>query len=323
MTTKHKLYVAFAIPSELVAFMESNNLEVSLAPNVPVPRDELLKSVGECDAIFCAPSITVDKEMLDLAPNLKVIGTLSVGYNHIDLKECFLRNIKVGYVFGVLDDPVAEFAVTLTLNTIKRISESIEAAKNGEWILGDLYWMCGMSIFESTVGILGLGRIGFQIGERIKSFKPSRILYHDVIRNPNAHSSVYEFVEFDTLLAESDILICMCTLTKETEGLFNMNVFRKMKRSAVFINCSRGGVVNQEELAQALKTNTIAAAGLDVTTPEPLPKDNELFKLKNCFITPHIAAGDTKLRTKMFHITVQNILRGLAGQPLISEIKFS
>jgi phosphoglycerate dehydrogenase-like enzyme len=86
-------------------------------------------------------------------------------------------------------------------------------------------------------------------------------LYHDVIRNPNAHSSVYEFVEFDTLLAESDILICMCTLTKETEGLFNMNVFRKMKRSAVFINCSRGGVVNQEELAQALKTNTIAAAG--------------------------------------------------------------
>lgn len=89
-----------------------------------------------------------------------MIGTLSVGYNHIDLKECQARNIKVGYCFGVLDDPVAEFAITLTLNTIKRISESIEAAKNGEWILGDLYWMCGTSIYESSVGIFGLGRIG-------------------------------------------------------------------------------------------------------------------------------------------------------------------
>jgi len=131
-------------------------------------------------------------------------------------------------------------------------------------------------------------KIGFQIGERIKSFKPSRLLYHDVVQNLNVDSNVYEYVDLDTLLAESDILICMCSLTKETEGIFNMKMFEKMKRSAIFINCSRGVVVNQTDLIQALKTKTIAAAGLDVTTPEPLPKDNELFKLKNCFITPHI-----------------------------------
>jgi glyoxylate/hydroxypyruvate reductase len=160
MSLKHKLYVAMLIPDELVTYLESNNLEVTVAKNVPVPRDELLRSVGDCDAIFCTPSITLDKELLDLALNLKVIGTLSVGYNHIDLHECHVRNIKVGYTPGVLDDPVAEFAVTLTLNTIKRISESIEAAKMGEWILGDLFWMCGTSIFESNVGIFGLGRVG-------------------------------------------------------------------------------------------------------------------------------------------------------------------
>jgi glyoxylate/hydroxypyruvate reductase len=166
-------------------------------------------------------------------------------------------------------------------------------------------------------------KIGFQIGERIKSFKPSRLLYHDVVQNLNVDSNVYEYVDLDTLLAESDILICMCSLTKETEGIFNMKMFEKMKRSAIFINCSRGVVVNQTDLIQALKTKTIAAAGLDVTTPEPLPKDNELFKLKNCFITPHIGTCDYKLRTKMFQITTQNILRALSGQPLISEIKFS
>ena len=101
---------------------------------------------------------------------------------------------------------------------------------------------------------------GYQIGERIKSFKPSRLLYHDAVKNPHA-DSIYEFVDLDTLLAESDILICMCSLTKETEGLFNMKLFKKMKPTAIFINCSRGVVVNQEDLCQALKTNIIAAAG--------------------------------------------------------------
>ena len=160
------------------------------------------------------------------------------------------------------------------------------------------------------------------IGERIKGFKPNRLLYHDVFKNPHA-DSIYEFVDMNTLLAESDILICMCTLTKETEGMFNMNLFKKMKKNAVFINCSRGPVVNQNDLIEALKTKTIYAAGLDVTVPEPLPKGHELYQLKNCFITPHIGTSTFKLRTKMFNITAQNILKGLNGEPLVSEIKYS
>ena len=174
---------------------------------------------------------------------------------------------------------MAEFAVTLTLNTIKRVSESIEAARNGQWVLGDILWMSGASkqlnrkiknfsklnfskigLFESTIGIFGLGRIGFQIGERIKAFKPARLLYHDLVENPYADSK-YEFVDLDTLLGESDIVICMCAVTEGTVGLFNLKMFQKMKRSGIFINCSRGVVVNQEDLCVALKTNTIAAAG--------------------------------------------------------------
>ena len=146
------------------------------------------------------------------------------------------------------------------MSTLKRISESIEAARNGQWKLGDLLWMCGGSIFESTVGIFGLGRIGFQIGERIKAFKPSRLLYHDLVKNPFVDST-YEFVDLDTLLGESDIVICMCAVTPGTTGMFNMKLFQKMKPTGVFINCSRGVVVNQDDLCLALKTKTIAAAG--------------------------------------------------------------
>ena len=170
-------------------------------------------------------------------------------------------------------------------------------------------------------------------------------MYHDIVKNVHADSK-YEYVSLDELCAQSDILICMCSLTKETEGklfnihllqkiihrmlkskikylkgYFNMKVFQKMKKNAVFINVSRGPVVNQTDLALALKNNVIAAAGLDVTVPEPLPKENELYSLKNCYITPHIASADTILRTKMFNITFQNILNGLNGVPLVSEIK--
>jgi lactate dehydrogenase-like 2-hydroxyacid dehydrogenase len=173
--------------------------------------------------------------------------------------DIFLLKIELIKLY-YFSDAVAEFAITLTLSTLKRISESIEAARNGQWKLGDLLWMCGGSIFDSTVGIFGLGRIGYQIGERIKAFKPSRLLYHDLVKNSYADSA-YEFVDLDTLLGESDIVICMCAVTPGTIGIFNMKLFQKMKPTGVFINCSRGVVVNQDDLCLALKTKTIAAAG--------------------------------------------------------------
>lgn len=319
---KRVLFLAMKIPDEFVSELESHGLEVRKAKQVPVPREELLASVGDCEAIFCTPSIYLDKELLDLAPNLKAIGTLSVGHNHIDLGECDRRNIRVGFTPGVLDDPVAEFVVSLTLNTIHRINEAAQAAKHGHWVLGDLFWMCGRSIYQNTVGIFGLGRVGLQIGERLLGFKPSRILYHDIVANPLADPSHFSFVSFDHLLSNSDILICMCSLTPQTQGLFNSSVFAKMKPTSVFINCARGTVVNQADLIQALKTKTIAAAGLDVCDPEPLPAESQLYRLDNCVLTPHIGTCDATLREKMFRITLNNIVAALQGENMPSEIKF-
>lgn len=146
------------------------------------------------------------------------------------------------------------------MNTSRRISEAIKAAKNGEWATWRIKWMCGNGLSGSTIGIFGLGRIGLAVSHRLKSFGPNRILYHN--RKPNKEAPTgYEYVDLDTLLKESDFLICTCAATKQTENIFNARLFEKMKSNVVFINVSRGNVVNQDDLYNALKNNQIAAAG--------------------------------------------------------------
>ena len=147
------------------------------------------------------------------------------------------------------------------MNTSRRISEAIRAAKNGEWATWRIKWLCGIGLSGSTIGIFGLGRIGLAVAHRLESFGPKRILYHN--RKPNEQApSQYEFVDLDTLLQESDFVICTCAATKQTENIFNAKLFKKMKSSAIFVNVSRGNVVNQDDLYNALKSNQITAAGL-------------------------------------------------------------
>ncbi len=141
---------------------------------------------------------------------------------------------------------------------------------------------------NSTVGIFGLGNIGTSIAKRLKGFEPNKIIYNSRSKNAEAQKQGFEYVSFDELLRESDFLICTCSLNKETELIFNKETFNKMKSNAIFINVSRGMVVNQDDLYDALKENVILAAGLDVTTPLFLPADHKLLSLNNCFITPYI-----------------------------------
>jgi glyoxylate/hydroxypyruvate reductase len=160
------------------------------------------------------------------------------------------------------------------------------------------------------------------IAKRLENFDIHKIIYNNRNKNEIAAELGYEYVDMDTLLQESDFLICSCAATKETEHIFNFDKFQKMKRDSIFINISRGSVVNQDDLVIALKQGLIGAAGLDVTTPEPLPVDHELFKLNNCIITPHIGSGELQTRIKMARTSVQNIINALNNQELIYEIKF-
>ena len=288
----------------------------------PIPRDILLEWIQGIDGLYCLLTERIDDELLDAAgPNLKVVSTLSVGYDHIDLAACARRNVAVGNTPGVLTDTSADLAVGLLLATARRIPESIDAARRGEWTTWKPEWMAGYDVYGSTVGIVGLGRIGTAVAKRLRGFD-CRILYSNPTPKPEVAASVgAEYVDLDTLLAESDFVSIHTELNDQTKHLFNADAFRKMKRTAILINTSRGGTVDQEALYHALVNCEIAAAGLDVTTPEPLPVDHPLFTLRNCVILPHIASASYATRTKMAVLAAENIIAGIQGQPLPHPVK--
>ena len=178
--------------------------------------------------------------------------------------------------------------------------------------------MCGRGLTSATVGIVGLGRIGFAVAQRLRPFAVSRILYTDHEQMPYAEAAsvAAEFVSLGVLLEQSDFVIACCPLSSDTKNLFNASAFSHMKRTSIFINISRGGIVNQPDLYDALKTGMIAAAGLDVTTPEPLPVNDKLLTLDNCVILPHIGSATVETRTAMSLLTARNILSALSGKPL-------
>ncbi|XP_016088683.1 glyoxylate reductase/hydroxypyruvate reductase [Sinocyclocheilus grahami] len=192
----------------------------------------------------------------------------------------------------------------------------------GGWGTWRTLWLCGHELANSTVGILGLGRIGVAIAERLKAFKVKKFIYTDMEQRPELADMIEaEYVSFDEMAKQSDFLAVCCALTPETHGICNWNLFSKMKKNAIFINTSRGGVVNQEDLYEALSTGLIAGAGLDVTTPEPLPTHHPLFTLKNCVILPHIASASYTTRNAMSALAANNLLAGLRGEPMPKELK--
>ncbi|XP_040397354.1 glyoxylate reductase/hydroxypyruvate reductase isoform X2 [Cygnus olor] len=253
----------------------------------PVPRPQLLAGVAGKQGLLCLLSDRIDREVLDAAgPSLKVISTMSVGFDHLALDEIKKRGIRVGYTPDVLTDATAELSVALLLATCRRLPEAIEQVKNGGWTTWKPLWMCGYGLSNSTVGIIGLGRI----------------------------------VPLTRLAEESDFVVVTCALTPDTQGMCNKDFFSRMKKTSVFINTSRGAVVNQEDLYDALVSGQIAAAGLDVTTPEPLPTDHPLLSLKNCVILPHVGSATYATRTTMSVLAADNLLAGLRGERMPHEL---
>jgi lactate dehydrogenase-like 2-hydroxyacid dehydrogenase len=280
-----------------------------------------LEWVKEIDGLYCLLTERIDDELLDAAgPSLKVVSTLSVGYDHIDIKACRRRNVAVGNTPGVLTETSADLTLGLLLATARRIPESIEAVRKGEWTTWKPEWMAGYDLYGSTVGIVGLGRIGAAVATRLRGFN-CRLLYNSPKPKPEIADPLgAEFADFPDLLTESDFITIHAPLIAATRNLFNADAFRKMKRTAILINTSRGGTVDQEELYHALVSGEIAAAGLDVTTPEPLPPDHPLLQLPNCVILPHIASASYATRAKMAVLAAQNILAGVKGEPLPNPV---
>jgi glyoxylate reductase len=322
MPAKPHVFVARRIPAiglELIA--PHCDAEVWADP-LPPPAAMLKEKVRDCEGLISLLTDRVDDALLAVAPKLRVVSNFAVGVNNIDLAAAARRNIRVGNTPGVLTEATADIAVTLLLAATRRLGDSATDAKEGRWKTWDPLGWLGQDLVGRTLGIVGMGRIGFATAKRLHHGWGMRVLY--TARGPKADADRElraTRVDLDTLLRESDYVSVHCDLNAETKGLFGAEQFGEMKRTSVFVNTSRGPVVDQVALANALRGGTIFAAGLDVTDPEPLPPEHELFKLPNCVIAPHIASATVHTRNEMARICAENLIAGLAGTRMTSEVR--
>ncbi len=283
---------------------------------IPIPQTKLRSKIKDIDGLICFPYDTISKEIIEEGKNLKVISTYSVGFDHIDTEYSKKKKIRVGYTPEVLTNATADMAFSLLLDIARRVTEGDRIIRDAKWrkIYGAFDYV-GIDLQGKTIGILGLGRIGSTLAKRAKAFD-MKIIYHNRkhVTKSKEKSLNAKYVSFEKLVTESDFISIHVPHTKETDRLFNMKIFKKMKKSSFLINTSRGKVVKEEDLAIALKKRIISGAGLDVFEKEPVKKNHPLIKLQNIVLTPHIGSSTKETRIKMAEITVKNLNLGINGK---------
>ncbi len=286
---------------------------------LPPLRSVLLEKVRGITGLLCLLTDQVDAELMDIAgPQLKVISQIAVGFDNIDIPEATRRGIPVGNTPEILTQTTADATFALLMAAARRIDESSRAVRNGKWQTWHPLHYLGQDVYGSTLGIIGMGRIGFEVAQRAFGFN-MKILYTDIERRKDLEGSYpIQFVDLDTLLRDSDFVSLHTVLNDTTYHLINEDALRKMKSTAVLINAARGPIVDPKALYWALKEGQITAAGLDVTEPEPVPQDDLLLTLENCLIVPHIASASVKTRREMSRIAAQNLINGLKGEKLLT-----
>jgi len=291
---------------------------------IPIPQTKLRTKIKEIDGLICFPYDEINKATIDLAKNLKVISTYSVGFDHIDTKYAKKKKIRVGYTPEVLTDATADLAFSLLLDILRRVSEGDRITRGGKWkVIFGAYDYVGLDLQGKTLGILGLGRIGKTLAKRAKAFD-MKLVYHNRKRVSKTREKTLgvKYVSFEKIITQSDIISIHVPHTKETDHMFDMKIFRKMKKSAFLINTSRGKIVNEKDLVTALKKKMIAGAGLDVFETEPISKKHPLVKLQNVVLAPHIGSSTKETRAKMAEITVKNLNLGMNGKKPIYSVGY-
>ena len=313
---KPKVFVTRKLAQEALDLI-SGETQMEVWPGeLPPEREALLNKVRDADGLLSLLTDSIDAELMDAAPNLKVISNYAVGYDNVDLGEATRRGIVVGNTPGVLTETTADMAFALLMASARRLAEGHEYILKGRWRTWSPMVLLGQDIHGATLGIIGLGRIGAEVAKRARGFN-MRVLYH----GPHRKSGQLEkelgakyVPELSDLLSAADFISIHVPLTPSTNGLIGAAEFDMMKKNAVLINTSRGGIVDQKALYQALESGRIFAAGLDVTAVEPIPQDDPLLTLKNVIITPHIASASVKTRTKMAMMAAENLLAGVKGE---------
>lgn len=282
----------------------------------PVTRDLLLSWVGQARGLLCFPQDPIDEDLLAASPELRVISQVAVGVDNIDLAACTQHGVPVGHTPDVLTETTADTALALLLAVLRRLPEGQTLVKEGRWENWTLDLLVGRDLHHSTVGIVGLGRIGQAVGRRLLGFSCS-LLYAGRGEKPEAAAALgAQFRSLPQLLAESDHVMLTLPLNDATRGMIGPTELALMKPDSTLVNISRGGLVDTDALLAALTSGQLGRAALDVTDPEPLPPDHPLLRLDNCLVIPHLGSASERTRQAMADLAVDNLLAGLSGERL-------
>lgn len=280
-----------------------------------MPRAELLARAGDLDGLLCMLVDRIDAELIEAGSRLRVISQMAVGTDNVDLAAATARRVPVGHTPGVLTETTADTAFALLAAACRRLPEGQEALRTGsvgEW---DPEFMLGGDLWGSTLGIVGLGRIGAAVARRASGFD-MRVLYSGRRPSPSA-PGLAELVPLDDLMSEADHVVLAAALTPDTRHLIAETELRRMKEGATLVNVARGGLVDHAALAAVARTGRIRVA-LDVTEPEPLPPGHELLALANVLVVPHLGSASVRTRRAMAELAIANVAAGLAGERLFA-----
>jgi glyoxylate reductase len=304
-----RIFVTRQLPGPALERLRDTHETTVWPEQLPPSYEQLREHSAQADALLTLLTDRIDADLIAAAPNVKVIANYAVGYDNIDVAAATARGIAVGNTPDALTEATADLAFALLMAAARRITEAADAARSGRWLTWDPSAFLGADIYGSTLGIIGLGRIGQAVARRAAGFGM------EVLTTETRDASNLEH-----LLRRSDFVSIHLPLTEGTHHLIGAQALALMKPTAILINTSRGGVVDQVALADALHTGKIAGAAVDVTDPEPLPADDPLWQAPNLLVVPHIGSATWTARERMAEIAVDNIVAGLEGRPIPYQV---
>ena len=309
-----RILITRELPEDALTVAQKHFETELLSLHQPFSREELLKRLHDKTGLVCLLTDSIDEEVLNAAPSLKVVSNVAVGFNNIDVAACTRRGVWVTNTPGILTETTADFTWALLLAVARRVVEGDRYVRAGQFKEWQLLLLLGTDVHGKTLGILGFGRIGQAVARRAKGFG-MRVLYYDPYRVDQAVERELgaTYVDKAALLHESDFLTVHAILTSETRHLIGADELRAMKPTAFLINAARGPIVHEDALVQALREGWIAGAGLDVYEEEPVVHPG-LLTLPNVVLAPHIASASRETRTKMALMAVENCCAVLKGR---------
>jgi lactate dehydrogenase-like 2-hydroxyacid dehydrogenase len=309
---KPRILLAIPVPDHVRTMLE-DACEVVTVPGGGRPtREQLSVLLPTVDGILTSNQVKIDNALIDACPNLKVVANNGVGYDNVDIPYATSKGLLVCNTPGVLSGAVADLTFALLLNLARHIPANAEHVRSGGWMRGPGY--LGVDVRGKTLGIIGLGRIGKVVARTAALGFDMRVIYYDPVRSPELEQAgLVTYRERDAVFREADFVSVHCFLDETTRHHIGMREFRLMKPTAYLINTSRGPVINQDELVEALHSGEIAGAGLDVTEVEPLDPKHPLCACPSAIILPHIASGTTETRLAMVELAARNLIAAVTG----------